>query len=306
MKLVSRFKGCLVGVGVGDALGAPIEGMSKGEIRQKYGQVTRMLAGGWHVLGAGDYTDDTAMTLCIARSIVEKGTFDPQDAAMRFLEWFDFGPIGIGRTTAIALAEMKRGTSWDKAGESAHHRLGGMSAGNGSIMRCAPIGLLRFRDRDRLVRDSIDSSRITHWDPRACWGAVAVNLCIAEILEGRESGLLLNVAPMVEEPEVRGVIERAAGSDVFDREPTAYVLDTLEAASWCFANTATFEEALIAAVNLGGDTDTVGAVCGALAGAKYGLEAIPQKWEGLLQSREEIVELAEKILYLATGEQGRG
>lgn len=299
--LTSQFEGCLVGLAVGDALGAPVEGMSKAEIEQSYGRVTEMLGGGWHGLAPGAYTDDAAMMLCIVRSIVARGFFDPEDVALRFVEWFDAGPIGIGRTTWIALSEMKRGAHWTEASKITHEKLGGKSAGNGSIMRCAPIGLLHVHRRDRLIRDSIDSSILTHWDPLACWGAVAVNAAIAEILSGQREGLLSGLTQAIEQPEVMKAVDEVARMESYHDEPSAFVLDTLQAALWCFLNTSSFEEALTTAVNLGGDTDTVGAVCGALAGAHYGAAAIPQRWLGPLQDREEIRSLAREIHELTVG-----
>lgn len=298
--LVRHFEGCLLGLGVGDSLGAVVEGMSNAEIRRRYGRVTDMLGGGWHGLEPGNYTDDTAMMLCIARGIVEKGRFDPEDVAARFLHWFDAGPIGIGRTTWVALSEMKMGASWREAGRIAHERLGGLSAGNGSIMRCAPIGLLDFRDHERLVEDSVNSSIITHWDPQARWGAVAVNLAIVEVLRGEKADLLSRLEEKVEQPEVRRAIGEVERLKSLDFEPSAYVLDTLQAALWCFVNTSSFEEALITAVNLGGDTDTVGAVCGALSGAYYGFEDIPQRWHEVLQDRDEILWLARRLYEVAS------
>ncbi|UCG82917.1 MAG: ADP-ribosylglycohydrolase family protein [Dehalococcoidia bacterium] len=295
---LSRFQGCLVGLGVGDALGAPVEGMSRTEIAHRYGQVTEMLGGGWHGLQPGGYTDDTAMMLCIARGVVEKGRFDPQDVTERFIRWFNAGPIGIGRTTWIALSEIKRGASWKEAGRIAHDRLGGMSAGNGSIMRCAPIGLLHFKNPANLIEDSIDSSIITHWDPQACWGAVAVNMAIAEILKGDRGNLISTLIVNIEQAEVMQAVAEIPRLNSINREPSAYVLDTLQAALWCFLTSSSFESALVAAVNLGGDTDTVGAVCGALAGASYGFESIPERWHEHLQDRDEILSLAQKIYEL--------
>jgi ADP-ribosyl-[dinitrogen reductase] hydrolase len=273
--------------------------MSRAEIDHRYGQVTEMRGGGWHGLPPGGYTDDTAMMLCIARSIVEKSRFDPGDVTERFIRWFDAGPIGIGRTTWIALSEIKRGASWREASRIAHDRLGGMSAGNGSIMRCAPLGLLHFRNRARLIEDSIDSSIITHWDPQACWGAVAVNMAIAEILKGDRGGLISTLEENIEQTEVREAVAGIPRLKGINREPSAYVIDTLQAALWCFLRTSSFESALVAAVNLGGDTDTVGAVCGALAGVGYGFEAIPERWHGHLQDRDEILSLTQKIYELA-------
>jgi ADP-ribosyl-[dinitrogen reductase] hydrolase len=300
--LLSRFEGCLVGLAVGDALGAPVEGMSRAGIETVHGRLKDMVGGGWHGLPPGHYTDDTAMMLCIARSIVEKGCFDPEDAARRFLEWFDAGPIGIGRTTWIALSAMKEGASWREAGEIAHQRLGGLSAGNGSIMRCAPIGLLDFMHPETLVEDSGNSSIITHWDPQARWAAVAVNLAIAEMLKGGKGNLLPVLLRGIEHAEVRDTAAGVLRLKRVDPEPSAYALDTLRAALWCLLNTSSFEEALVTAVNLGGDTDTVGAVCGAMAGACYGVDSIPARWREPLQDRDEILRLARGIYELTEAE----
>ena len=289
----------MVGLAVGDALGAQVEGMWPEEIQRRYGRVTELLGGGWLGLGPGEWTDDTAMMLCIARSIVEKGRFDPDDVALKFLAWFEAGALGIGRTTYVALDALTRGASWRDAGRIAHDRLGGMSAGNGSIMRCAPIALLDGKDPERLIRDSIDSSLITHWDPRACWGAAALNLAISQIIyEGRD-GLVERVIDRIDNADVRQAMAGVAGMRREDIVPSGFVLDTLQAALWCFLNTSSFEDALVAAVNMGGDADTIGAVCGALAGACYGLEEMPKRWQQPLAGRLEIVELAERIYELA-------
>ncbi len=299
--LLDRFQGCLLGLAVGDCLGAPVEGLDKWQIERRYGRLTEMLGGGWLSLDRGEHTDDTAMMLCIARSIVEKGGFDPEDVASKFLDWFNAGPVGIGRTTWIALGEIKSGASWKEAGRIAHQRLGGLSAGNGSIMRCAPIGLLHLRRPERLISDSIDSSLITHWDPQARWGTVAVNLAIAQLLQGRKDDLLKNIEGKIEQIEVREAAARVESMKIEELETSAYVLDTLQAALWCFLNTSSFEEALVTAVNLGGDADTTGAVCGALSGAYYGLEAIPERWKQPLKVRDEVCHLASRIYELAEG-----
>lgn len=296
---LERFRGCLVGVAVGDALGAPVEGVGREEIARRYGRVQDLFSGGWLGLGLGEWTDDTAMMLCIARSIVEKGHFDPEDVAQKFLGWFRAGALGIGRTTWVTLDALGGGATWREAGRIAHDRLGGLSAGNGSIMRCAPIALLDANDTERLIKDSIESSLITHWDPRACWGTVALNMAIAQLLCGGREALLERLLGSVEQPEVRDSVARVAGMRMEDLVPSGFVLDTLQAAMWCFMNTDSFEDAVVSAVNLGGDTDTVGAVCGALAGAWYGLERIPSRWQQPLKGREEIIELATGVYRLA-------
>jgi len=296
---IECFRGCLVGVAVGDALGAPVEGMGPGEIERRYGRVTELFGGGWLGLGLGEWTDDTAMMLCIARSIVEKGRFDPEDVSLKFLGWFEAGALGIGRTTYVALDALRRGATWQDAGRIAHDRLAGMSAGNGSIMRCAPIALLDAKDPESLIRHSIDSSLITHWDPRACWGAVALNMAISQLIDKGKDALLDRVAVRIEQPDVRQALEKVEKMRMEDIVPSGFVLDTLQAALWCFLNTSCFEDALVAAVNLGGDTDTIGAVCGSLAGACYGLEGIPMRWQQPLAGRLEIIELADRIYQLA-------
>ncbi|MBE0415359.1 MAG: ADP-ribosylglycohydrolase family protein, partial [Dehalococcoidia bacterium] len=266
---------------------------------RRYGRVTELFGGGWLGLGAGEWTDDTAMMLCIARSIVGKGCFDPQDVALKFLGWFRAGALGIGRTTCVALEALSTGAPWQDAGRIAHERLGGLSAGNGSIMRCAPIGLLDFKDPQRLIRDSINSSLITHWDPMACWGAAALNLAISQLLCDDKGDLPDKIGGKIEQPEVRQAVAKVEIMKLEDVVASGFVLDTLQAALWCFLNTSSFEDALLAAVNLGGDTDTIGAVCGALAGACYGMGEIPSRWQQKLAGRVEIIELAERIYELA-------
>ncbi|MFX0011642.1 MAG: ADP-ribosylglycohydrolase family protein, partial [Candidatus Hermodarchaeota archaeon] len=116
--------------------------------------------------------------------------------------------------------------------------------------------LLHFRDHTRLIEDSIDSSIITHWDPQARWGAVAVTMAIAEILKGDRGNLISTLTGNIEQAEVRQAVDEVPRLKVIRQEPSAYVLDTLQAALWCFLTTSSFENALVAAVNLGGDTDT--------------------------------------------------
>lgn len=297
---MERFQGSLVGLAVGDALGAPVEGWSHEDIVAAYGKVTEFMPSQRLGIGPGEHTDDTAMMLCIARGIAANGCFDPEDVASRFLAWYLDEPIGIGRTTWVALGELQRGASWREAGYKAHQKLGGMSAGNGSIMRCAPIGLLDYKNSDLLIQDSMNSSLITHWDPKAQWGAAAINLSIAHLLQGhKKEDLLHRVSQKVAEDRVKEAllaVENVEPSQVWSG---AFVLSTLQIALWCFLNKPSFEQAIEEAVNLGGDTDTNAAVCGALAGAYYGISQIPTRWLSGLKAREEIIRLATTIHGLA-------
>ncbi len=299
--LLDRFQGCLVGLAVGDALGGPLEFLIPAEIRERHGGYVRdMVGGGWLHLRPGEYTDDTQMMLCLAESIVEQGNFDMDDVARRFLAWYDSDPKDVGNTTRTALAELKRGVPWQQSGKRAYDILSSQGAGNGSLMRCAPVGLFHYQHRERLIQDSVDSSRITHWDPRACYSAVALNLAIAELLAGNREGLLAAVSNALQqaEPEVHRTLLGVENKTRGQLRSTGYVINTLDVALWCFLKMPSFEDALVAVVNLGGDADTAGAVCGALAGAHYGLSGIPARWLETLENRDHIAELAAGIYAL--------
>ncbi len=303
-QFLDRFQGCLLGLAVGDALGGPLEFMTADDILGKYGAPVReMVGGGWLSLRPGEYTDDTQMTQCIAESLVERRVFDMADVARRFVAWYDSHPKDIGNITRLALQALKQGTPWQEAGRLAHQQTGGRSAGNGSVMRCAPLALYGWRDYEQLIADSVASSRVTHWDDLACYGAAALNLIVAELLHGRRQGAVEEAIEALgaSSPAVTQRLAEAAGKRRADLRPTGFVLDTLEAAVWCWQRAGDFEEALVAAVNLGGDADTIGAVCGALAGADFGLTGIPPRWLDVLEGRTHLAHLAQ-ALYRLSGE----
>jgi len=297
--LLSKFEGCLLGVAIGDALGAPVEGKSPHQIKNRFGILREMVAAPWRGFPAGGHTDDTALMLCIARVIAERGDFHPEDAAQRFLLWFDTDRYGIGMTTLVALTALKRGASWTEAGRIAHERLGGLSAGNGSIMRCAPIALRYFKDEERLIRASRESSIITHWDKIAQEGCVALNLAIIHLLTKDKQNLPQNILPKIREPRTKEALAEVVSLKKDDLFPSGFALDTLRCALWCFLHTEGFEQALVEAINLGGDADTIGAVCGALSGAFYGREGIPLRWLEAIKVKEEVLQLAARIYTIA-------
>ncbi|HLW02843.1 MAG TPA: ADP-ribosylglycohydrolase family protein [Ktedonobacterales bacterium] len=300
---LDRCQGVMLGLAVGDALGAPLEFQSAEEIVRAYGAPVRnMLGGGFLGWDLGEWTDDTAMAVCIAESILSQGRFDPADVAERFLRWFQSGPRDVGNTISVAMHALASGERWDRAGRWAHDHLGGRTAGNGAIMRCAPIALLGYRAPDRLIEDSVNSALITHWDARARYGAAGLNLAIAALIQEASPEVALRQAATGVQafcPEVAALFETAGAGERADLCPSGFSNDTLRLALWCFVRTNSFEEALIAAVNLGGDADTGGVVCGALAGAHYGLAAIPQRWLTPLHERERLMRLAVQVARLA-------
>jgi ADP-ribosyl-[dinitrogen reductase] hydrolase len=297
-RLRDRYRGCLLGLAAGDALGAPVEFINRDEIALRYGVVREMLGGGWLDTKPGEYTDDTQMALAIARSIAELGRIDPADIGARFVQWMESMPKDIGNTTLQSLGYLAAGMPWDEAGARTAARKGDSGAGNGSVMRAAPIGLACRNDPAALIRQSIDISRITHADPRCTWSCVALCQAIAALLHGSEN-VLAAAAEGIEEPEVRATLERTATIGRADVRSGGYVLHTLGAAFWAFVNHDSFEDVVVAAVNLGGDADSSGAVSGALAGARYGASAIPERWLAVLQSRQELTDLADRLLELS-------
>lgn len=305
ISLEDRYRGCLVGLACGDALGGPVEFESRATMDQRFPHGLReLIGGGWLHLFPGEITDDTQMTLDVARSLCAFPDGDMSDLADRFLAWRNSQPKDIGNTTVDALDRLAAGVPWDEAGEQTfHHRGPRESAGNGAIMRCAPIAL-RFRDEpERLRQVSIDVSRITHANPLCTWASVAVDQAIAALLNGASiPQAIVMSADGIDGDEVRDAIDRACTSAHDGIASGGFVLDTLSAAFWSLLQTDSFEEAVVTAVGLGSDTDTTGAVAGALAGARYGFDAIPSRWRDQVQYRDELSELAECLLASSAGD----
>lgn len=297
-----RFHGALLGLAVGDALGATLEFQRPGTFRP----VTDMLGGGPFGLEPGQWTDDTSMALCLAESLLECGGFDAADQMRRYVRWWTEGywsSIGrcfdIGNTTRQALAEFQR-TGEPLSGPTSEH-----SAGNGSLMRLAPVPLF-FSESGDPIRWAAESSRTTHGARAAVDACRYLASLILDALRGRTKEELLDPGfgarfrdAEALHPEVAAV---AAGSFLQKSPPairgTGYVVDCLEAALWAFATTDDFASGALAAVNLGDDADTTGAVYGQIAGAYYGASAIPEHWRARITRRDDILRVAER-LYLA-------
>ncbi len=295
--LQSRYTGTLLGLAAGDALGGAVEFSPRAALARSFPHgVREIVGGGPHGLRKGEVTDDTAMALAIARACTPEG-IDLDGVAANFVDWYRSDPKDIGITTSRALAKLDAGVPWREVGERLTDETPGKLAGNGAVMRCAPIAL-RFRhDREMLRQVSIDVARMTHPDPMATWGSVALNQGIVHLLDG---GSLEEVAAAavagVDHADVVAVIRDAAGRAYDEVRSGGFVLETLGAAFWAIAHRDSAEEAIVAAVSMGDDTDTTGAVAGALAGAHYGVEALPERWRSVLEPREELVSLAERLL----------
>jgi len=295
--LRERYDGVLLGLAAGDALGGSVEFMPRSAVLRAHPNGVREITGGGpHDLRRGEVTDDTAMALAIARACTAEG-IDLDQVAANFLEWYRSDPKDIGITTSRALAKMDAGVSWHEIGDRMMAETPQKLAGNGSVMRCAPIAL-RFRsDRERLRRASIDTSRMTHPDPMATWGSVALNQAIAWLLNGGSlDGAIAAAIEGVENEDVVKVITGSVDRPYDAVTSSGFVLDTLGASFWALAHRDSAEEAIVTAVSMGDDTDTTGAVTGALAGAYYGAAALPERWLSVLEPRDELVDLAGRLL----------
>lgn len=272
-----KFSGTLLGGAVGDALGAPVEFMSAQDISNRHGKVKRMLGGGPFGWGVGEYTDDTTMMLCIAESLVEKKECDPKDIANRFVAWYKKEPKDIGNTTKRALSRLAGGCSIHEAGDR-------RAPTNGSVMRCAPIGLVFATDEEKLIQASLEVSAITHAYIDAKMSCVFISLMIAGLVNGKKRKDAYHEAVRKTRYLDRNFVKKYID---FSYKPNTngLAVDTMLFATSSFMKAGSFREAVTNAVNLGGDTDTIGAVTGALAGAFFGVSAIPTKWSSHINPR---------------------
>ena len=303
--LRSRLLGCAVGSVVGDALGMPLE---FGEPRPLNRLITEMLPGR---LPAGRFTDDTEMSIAVAESLLATHPLDGDDLAKRFVQWHKSMPPDEGLQTSRVLSWLEKGESWQTVSERIEREMPD-SAGNGSIMRCWPIAVLWWNNRSQRIADSTLQSRITHPHPDCIAACKWLNLMIVDLAKGASplQAFDASLQSIVIPEDFRKMLNAAPQRSRQELKNTGWVRHTAESAIWALLNTSSFEDAVVQAVNLGGDADTVGAVVGALAGAAYGIETIPQRWRSSLQGewplnsgnvwREaDFVGLADRLMTLA-------
>ncbi|MFC7074241.1 ADP-ribosylglycohydrolase family protein [Halovenus rubra] len=278
----NRATGLLLGLACGDALGRPVEFKSTAEIKGEHGEVTEMLGGGTHKKPPGTVTDDTELALCIAQSLVQCDGFKPADVAERFVAWYDSHPFDVGLMTTETLRRLKRGDDWDTAGQTVwESRPEGQNAGNGSVMRCVPYAIAFQDDPKRLQEISQTSSAITHADPRCTYGCAVLNRTLASLLAGDLDPLdsaLNNVAGDAPQELLDALRPVPDDIDPATLQSSGYVIHTLQTGLYHGLTAADPQEGIIKAVNMGRDTDTVGAVTGAVVGARFGASAIPDDW----------------------------
>lgn len=302
----SRFRGCLVGLAVGDAIGTTVEFMPPGS----FAPLTDMVGGGKFNLAPGEWTDDTSMALCLAESLIEKGEFDPIDQLERYVRWYRTGYLSsngrcfdIGITTCYSLQRYER-THEPYPGPSSPH-----TAGAGSVMRLAPVPMFFARHPHEAIENCANSSRTTHGNQQAIEACQYFGAMMIGALQGISKETLLSppsewhfldsgAAEML--IKLEPAITEVANGSFKEKQPPyikggAYVVRGLEAALWAFHHSDTFREGVLMVTNLGDDADTTGAIYGQLAGAYYGEEGIPAEWRAKLAMGEVIRGLADKI-----------
>ncbi len=294
MDTIERYRGGLVGLACGDAVGTTVEFSARGS----FAPMTDMLGGGPFDLQAGQWTDDTSMALCLATSLVHCCGTDLDDQISRYVNGWQWGYLSstgncfdIGTTVRAALNRYL--VTKDPVAGSTDPR----SAGNGSLMRLAPVAMWFAPDIEAVRHNACLSSVTTHG------AAEAVDCCAiyAELLSRALAGaprdaLLRAPAPDEASAGVRAIADGTYLDKTIDQiEGSGYCVQSLEAALWCFAKTDSFESAVLAAANLGDDADTTAAIVGQIAGAHYGIDAIPASWRDKLAMRDDIDALARAL-----------
>lgn len=290
-----RYRGCLLGLAVGDAVGTVAEFRPRGSFEP----ISDMVGGGPFGLRPGEWTDDTSMALCLAASLVECRKFDPSDQIRRYVRWFDRGYMGsngrcfdIGNTTREALIRFK------ESGDTFSGPTAPNTAGNGSIMRLAPVPMYCHPNREAALELSAESSRTTHGAHECLDACRLLGAILFSALSGDSKDDVLAAAS-----EIALVSDRLrqVATGTYRAKPmtairgTGYVVESLEAALWCFDQADSYSEAVLCAANLGDDADTTAAVCGQVAGAFYGERGIPEHWLEKLVMRSEITNLADAL-----------
>jgi ADP-ribosylglycohydrolase len=297
-----RYRGALLGLATGDALGTTLEFEAPGSFQP----LMDLVGGGPFNLKPGQWTDDTSMALCLAESLIECRGFDPVDQLRRYVRWWRTGHLSstgtcfdIGMTTSTALHR------FEKTGEAYCGSSCSNAAGNGSIMRLAPVPMFFARNPQQAIEKCAESSRTTHGAQEAVDACRYLGGLIVGALNdvGKDELLSAQYSPVrgywQKHPLTMEIAEVAEGS-FMRREPpeiegSGYCVRSLESALWALHKTDNFRDGCLLAVNLGDDADTTGAVYGQLAGAYYGEQEIPIEWLDRLSLRDVIGSFAERL-----------
>lgn len=285
---VRRGQAAFLGLAIGDALGATTEFMTPNEIKSRHGVHRNICGGGWLNLKSGHVTDDTEMSLAIAAAILNNGQWDLTQVADNFVAWMRGKPIDIGATVRKGIRTyMTHGTlamplnDWD--------------AGNGAAMRMAPVALYTLGDDELLQRCTREQAHLTHHHPLSDAGTLCVGRMVQMAIQGADRFQLH------EQTRLLIADYRNFRYNNYKGNASGYIVDTLQTVFHYLFTTASFEECLIGVVNQGGDADTTGAIVGMIAGAFYGMDAIPQRWVKKLKRsvRDEVTDAGQQLIKLS-------
>ena len=291
---IDRFEGALLGLACGDAVGTTVEFQPRGS----FVPLTDMVGGGPFSLKAGQWTDDTSMALCLAESLVTKGDCDPRDQMARYANWYQWGYwSSTGHCFDIGMATRAAIQRFLQNGNALAGSVDPQEAGNGSLMRLAPVALMYGGDEQQVQEMAALSSRTTHAATECLDACRLFAVALSRALQGASKDEVLDLAHLqITSPSIADIArgdwrhksrEQISGS--------GYVVRSLEAALWCFAQSDSFETAVLAAANLGDDADTTAAITGQIAGAFWGRQGIPAPWLEMLHQEGDIRVLAQAL-----------
>ena len=298
--LPDRARGVLTGLAVGNLLGLPVEGMSAASIAREYSDgVTEINS--FERLRPMD--DDLAQAADLGEALVAGGDYI-NDFARRLVRWRRNNGRGIGITTSAVIGLLEEGHPPPEAGRIIYEERDHV-APNGGLMRCAPVALARHSNQAQLVRDSAATCAVTHFAPTCQWSCVILNAAIALLLKGIdppiqyiiEAGVADGVPVEIQDWAMR--VSEDIGDLALDQGQIGHTLLCLQTGLWAMKTSLDLETALVQVVSAGGDTDTNGAVVGAVLGARYGIDAIPRRWAACVPQRERLDNLAVKLLVAA-------
>lgn len=308
--LVKRFRGCLLGAAVGDALGMPVENMTRSQIQEKYGdRINCFYPKPNRRLVAGQWTDDTLLTQATVDSLLRMKALVPSDIAWNFkLAFLRERNRGFGATTRQALTRIAKNYMWHQAGVD-----GGNAAGNGAAMRIAPVALFSYSNLEQLRRNCTLAASITHKNQEAINGSLAIACVIARIINGtfEKKTIVEETMAFVGHSKVSDkmktvndlLIQLGSIENALTLIGTSgSVFDTVGSSLYFFLRFSdSFSDALVNSVSYGGDTDTIAAIVGAMSGALHGEDAIPVAWRNGVEAGENILEKAEALCRVSHG-----
>ena len=292
-EIADRALAAYLGLAIGDALGATVEFMTKGEIAAQYGVHDRIIGGGWLRLAAGAVTDDTQMSLAIGRSLIGCGGFELADICAQFAAWLKSGPADVGNTCRRGIRRfIVKGTLEGPPSDG--------DAGNGAAMRVLPVALATLGAPERAEVWTLAQARSTHHHPLSDAACCALVRMVQRLIAGEGRGAV------EAEAEALVAAHRQFRFAPYPGQSSAYVVDTMQTVLHHLLAAESFDACLVATVNQGGDADTTGAIVGMLAGALWGRAAIPARWLDALdpQVRAEITAQVQGLLALSAADAG--